>query len=354
MKKSFYILILNLLALETFCQDRDPARLTISGSFSELGISPSEEIWVATRAGNTYYSKQLGDSWRIGPFGSFGPGLSNSGMTFERVNFFSEDTLMISGFIQEGGRQDFVFWSGDHGKSWQKVVFGKSSWIDAAFVNSNGKAWMSGSSQLIYYSQDRGKTWKSFDKVEPTGNLRFSTIFFAKDERTGLFGATWNILYKTPDNCKSWEKLPTPLSQAKYQRLSKEERPDIRKIRIFGSYYIVNQQGRVFITKSDSIDWKYLPSVLDFEVTENDELYIVSKTLGAELYNSVFIRTWQSEQSFDECPTAIAVKNNKLFALTSRSIYKLSPDEFACAPLLTNDIPIPEPHTIFRRSRQWF
>lgn len=163
MKKSFYILILNLLSLETFCQDRDPARLTISGGFSELGISPSEEIWVATRAGNTYYSKQLGDSWHIGPFGSFGPGLSNSGKTFERVNFFSEDTLMISGFIQEGGRQDFVFWSGDHGKSWQKVVFGKSSWIDAAFVNSNGKAWMSGSSQLIYYSQDRGKTWKSLD-----------------------------------------------------------------------------------------------------------------------------------------------------------------------------------------------
>lgn len=84
---------------------------------------------------------------------------------------------------------------------------------------------MSGNSQLIYYTEDNGKTWTSFDKVEPTGNLRFSTIHFAKDEQTGLFGSFWNVLYKTTDNCQNWEKLPTPLSQENMKDFRKKNDP---------------------------------------------------------------------------------------------------------------------------------
>ena len=274
-----------------FSQNNFWARLTVLGTVTELGVSPSEEIWVATRAGNTYFTKQIGELWQIGPYGSLNPYNITPANTFERINFFSEDILMISGFIQEDRKQNFIFWSGNHGKTWEKVPFGESSWIDAAYVNNTGKAWMTGSSQLIYYSEDKGKTWLSFEKVEPTGNLRFSTIHFAKNDRTGLFGSFWNVLYRTVDNCRSWEKLPTPLSQGKYERLYKEDRPDIRKIRIFGNYYIINQQGKTFTTRSNAINWVYLPEIIDFEVSETENLYTTNQDLSVSLYDSTFSKT---------------------------------------------------------------
>ncbi len=344
MKRILQLLMILFFPLAVFSQDKYLARLPVSGAVSTLGISSTEELWIATKAGNTYHTRQVGELWNIGPFGSADPNNYTSGNTFERVNFFSDDTLMISGFIQDAGKENFVYWSGNHGKNWTKVVFGKSSWLDAAYINNNGKAWMSGSSQLIYYSEDKGKTWKTFGKVEARGNLRFNTIYFSNNEKTGLFGATWNVLYKTPDNCKSWEKLPTPLDQKKYKRISKDERPEIEKIRIFGSYYITNQQNKVFITRSDHIDWIYLPDAVDFEVTENDNLYIVNTSLKVERYDSGFKKTWQSDQKLEDIPRAIGVRNNKLFALTSEFAYKISPGEFISSALFTNEIEIPEPH----------
>ncbi|WP_207534886.1 WD40/YVTN/BNR-like repeat-containing protein [Desertivirga arenae] len=343
MKKLFQLLIALLLPLTVLGQKEYLSRLTISGAVSELGISPSEEIWVATRAGNVYYTEELGGLWKIGPFGTLDSYNSDPGQSFERLNFFSEDTLMISGFIQEGGKQDFVIWSGNHGKTWEKVVFGKSSWIDAACINGNGKAWMSGSSQLIYYTEDRGKTWTSFNKVEPTGNLRFSTIHFAEDERTGLFGSGWNVLYRTVDNCKHWEKLATPLSQKKYERLSKNERLEIRKARIFGDHYILSQQGRVFITKSDSIAWQYLPEASDFEVSENEDLYVVNKDLSISIYDKAFSKIWNSSERIEAPHRAIGIRNNSLFVLTGESIYKIRPGNFRAEQLFTDEKPIDEP-----------
>jgi photosystem II stability/assembly factor-like uncharacterized protein len=344
MKKILHILIIILLPFTVIGQEEFLSRLSISGGVSELGISNSEEIWVASKAGNIYYTKQIGDLWHIGPYGSLDPYNSNSGKTFERINFFSEDTLIISGFIQEDGKQDFIFWSGNHGKTWEKVIFGESSWIDAAYINDNGKAWMSGSSQLIYYTENYGKTWKTFDKAGNENALRFSTLHFAKDEKTGLFGSYWNVLYRTIDNCQNWEKLPTPLSQNKYERLSKEDRPDISKIRVFGNYYIINQQGRVFITKSNSIDWLYLPNVTDFEITENENLYTINQDLSISLYDSTFSKTWQSEKTVKSSPRAIGVRNNNLFVLTFENIYKINSVDFIVSQLFTNEIPIQEPY----------
>lgn len=321
------------------------ARLPISGWVTELGISPKEEIWMATKAGNTYYTKVVGELWHFGPFGSKDPFSSDIGETYERVNFFSEDTLMISGFIQgENSIADFIYWSGNHGKNWEKIKFGESSWIDAAFVNNKGKAWMSGSSQFIYYSQDNGRTWEQKSKVEPNSNLRFSAIHFADDERTGLFGSHWNVIYRTKDNGKTWEKLPTPLSQGKYKNLSKQDRPDIRKIRIFRDQYLVNQQGRIFHSSQENINWQPIPKIIDFEVTEDGSVYLVHQDLTLEMRNSEFITLWKSMEKLDEPPAAIAVRHNNLFVYTHDFIYKINKSEIKSSGILTTEVPIEEPY----------
>ncbi|WP_303316650.1 YCF48-related protein [Flavivirga abyssicola] len=342
--RKLLLLIIFILPLSIFSQDSYLANLPISGGVSEIGVSPSERIWIATKAGNTYYTDKIGELWHIGPFGSFDPYNISSGKTFERINFFDENTLMISGFIQEGGKQDFVFRSTDKGITWDKVKFGKSSWIDAAYINDNGKAWMSGNSQLIYYTENKGETWKSFDKAGNENALRFATIHFAKDEKTGLFGSFWNVLYKTTDNCITWERLATPLDQKKYKRLSKEHRPDIRKIRVFGDYYIINQQGNIFYTKNDDINWIELPNIADFETTPDDSIYLIDTDLKIDFRDSSFVSIWKSDKQLKSLPVAVKAKNKSLFAFIYGEIYKINQNDFIVSKLMTNEVPIREPY----------
>lgn len=343
--RKLLLLLIFTLPLTIFSQDNYLANLPVSGGISEIGVSPSEKIWLATKAGNTYYTDKIGELWSFGPFGTKDPLSMDFGGTFERVNFFSEKIMMISGYIHgENSNTDFVYRSEDGGLNWNKVKFGKSSWIDAAYINDKGKAWMSGNSQLIYYSENSGKTWKSFDKAGNENALRFATIHFAKDEKTGLFGSFWNVLYKTTDNCLTWERLPTPLDQKKYKRLSKEHRPDIKKIRIFGDYYIINQQGNIFYTKSDNIDWIELPNIADFETTSDESIYLIDKDLKIDLRDSSFVSIWQSNKQLRSLPIAINTKNNSLFAFTFSEIYKINKNDFIVSKLMTNEVPIGEPY----------
>lgn len=338
------LLLLHILPLIAFSQNRFLAKLPVRGGVSEIGVSPSEKIWIATSSGNTFFTQKIGELWHIGPYGSFDPYHLSSGMTFERVNFFDEDTLMISGFLQEGGKQNFIFRSTDKGLTWNKVKFGRSSWIDAFYHNDSGKAWMSGSSQLIYYTDDKGETWKNLGKAGKEKRLRFSTIHFANDEKTGLFGSYWNVLYKTIDNCETWERLPTPLDQEKYKRLSKKHRPDLRKIRIFEDYYLINQQGKVFYTKNDHIDWIELPTIIDFEVSSDASVFFIDKNLNIDLRDSNFVSVWKSTKSLKGRPVTIATQNKSLFVFTYDEIYKINPNEFIVSELLTNEISIQEPY----------
>ena len=181
MKNRISILILAIIIpVFGIAQDKYTARLPIRGGTEGFAISKNEEIWIATKTGNTYFTKKLGELWHFGSFGSKNETDILSNQTFDRINYVNDSILIISGYIfGKNSNTDFIYRSIDNGKTWNKVFFGKSSWIDAFYSNGKGKIWMSGSSQLIYYSNDYGKTWKEFDKVEKKGNLRFSTIHFS-------------------------------------------------------------------------------------------------------------------------------------------------------------------------------
>lgn len=320
------------------------ARLQIFGRTNEFGVSPDEEIWVTNRAGNLFYTSQIGRPWELGSFGSLDRYSPSIGGIFERISVISRDTLIISGYIDSDRTHGIVYWSGNHGVTWKKVIFGKSSWLDAFFVDNKGRCWASGSSQFIYYSTDKGQTWATLGKVEKKGDFRVNAIHFADDGITGIAGSYDNQIYRTYNNCISWEKLPTPLSQKRYQLISIEDRGEILKIRAFGDYYIVNQQGRVFISKSDHVDWRYLPDADDFEVNDRGGLYTVNRDSTVQLFDNNLNSLWKSDKKFDSPPKAISVKNGKLFALTPEHIYKVSPKGFVESELLTSQTDIPEPY----------
>jgi hypothetical protein len=337
---SVFTIVLLFVVKPAFSQDPYLARLSVYGNIGELGISPNGEVWVATARGEVYYRSRTDNLWRENIIKVSDNNVSKN---FERINFFSDSVMVLSGFLQENGKEDFVFRTEDYGNSWTKVRFGESSWLDGAYFSKDGKAWMTGSSQYIYYSNDTGKTWQTFDKIEKTGNLRLVSVCFKSDGKTGLFGSTWNSLYLTTDNCQSWSKIPTPLTQKKYTRISKTNHPKIGKIRILANHYIIRQEGRTFITRIDKIDWQYLPKIVNFEVTDAGYLYALGSDNTVQLYNSEFSIVWTSNQKLTLPAMAMTAHHEKLVILTSNNLYQITPGNIEVSDLLSSNSSIDEP-----------
>lgn len=339
-----YVVVIMFLVFHVGCRREEPylSRLSLDGYAGELGVSPNGSVWIATSGGKIYTTPQIGKLWHED---TVHQGITSASYCdFERINFFPDNTIMLSGFLDEDNKPISIYRSTDHGKSWTKVIFGNSKRMCAAYVGKNGKAWMTGDSQFIYYTEDSGKTWKTFDKIEKSGDLKLMSIFFKEDGKTGLFGASWDKLYLTKNNCTSWIPIVTPLSQNRYNRVKKTKHPEIVKVKIFGNHYIISQEGRTFITLANNIRWQYHPEIIDFEVTDDGKLYTINKDLSIALYDTAFSNIWKSTQKLDCEPSRIAVQDGKLFALTPLRLYKVSPDEFTSSDLLTNDHPIKEPH----------
>jgi len=335
-----------MMPLWLVAQSPFSAPLPITG-YHTLGVSPSEKLWIVTKPGDTFYSNSIDSLWHYGPIKN-NDEYSVSGGIFEKISFFTNNDAIISGYIHgKDSQTNFIYRTQDSGNTWEKVIFGKDSWIDAAWVTPDGKAWMSGSSQLIYYSDDFGKSWKEIDKIETKGNLRFSTIHFTKDAKVGLFGTFGNNkIYSTLDNCKTWQLIPTPLNQRKYIKLSKEHRPSINKIRITANkkFYFIDQQNKIFYTKSDTINWQRMPGVIDFEVAENGATYVVNKELGVELLDENLLPVWKSADRLEAVPISLIIQNNILYALTAHKVYRITKENIKSSELLTNDVPIEEPY----------
>jgi len=312
------------------------------GGTSEFNISKDTTFWIATKTGDTYYCDGFGKPWNYGKFHS-DESAPLSGMTFERASFFNHDTGYISGFIQKKGKQDFIFWTKDGGQNWEEINFGESSWIDANFIDYNGHAWMSGSSQLIYYSHDFGRTWTAFDKIEPTTNMRISSIYFS-DTTKGIVGDFWNRIYITNDNCKTWQKITSPLDQKRYKNYQKGARPEIRKAERFGKYLIVNQQGHIFYTGEDTIEWKELNNIVDFEYDkDNNRVYVITNELRVGILDGAFHRNWTSTEKLISSPICLRVFNGSLYVWNRYQLYRLNPHKFEVTPVYTNDQPIEKP-----------
>ncbi|NDV58121.1 hypothetical protein [Bacteroides sp. 519] len=350
MKKAILSLCILLSTIAIFGQPSYSSRITFYGA--NLSVSPSENIWVATQSGYLLHTESINKLWNFCSFGNKLNYPDEGKGTFQRITSFNNDTLMIS-------EKDFVWWTGNKGDSWEKIQFGHSSWVDAFYYLPNGKAWMSGSSQFIYYTENFGKTWKQFDKIEKDGNLRFHTICFDEDEKTGLFGSTWNVIYKTMDNCQTWQKIPTPYSQGKYKwkyNEYSETRPEINKIKIAGNNYITSQHQRIFVTRKDSIDWIQLPFVRDFEVTVNGNIYLLYKDHTVELLDCNLTPLWKSKESLPENIISLAVQNETLFFLTPHSVGKINEKTYLDKEAFTDELPIEEPYlqVTFRGNKYGF
>ena len=235
MKTAVLLFVILILGQPVFSQYEYADRLCITERFESFGISPSGEIWVPTCTGQVYYTAQMGKLWHSIKSDSVASTPING--NFEYLDFLSEDTLMIAGYsFEHSYKSNEIYWSGDHGKTWKTIKFGENTRHNGHYVHQ-GKIWVGADSSLVHYSEDYGKTWKRLDQAKKIGDISFGSVYFAPDDKTGLFGTWSNALYRTPDNCETWEKLPTPLDQKKFQASSEYPNSGVYKAQIIGDSF---------------------------------------------------------------------------------------------------------------------
>ena len=245
-----------LICAATVYAQSDRAWINFRSSAVCICLTPAHGVFLATRGGEVATPGDQPGTWReANP--ENGKGHLSEPM-IDNINFFNNDTGLVSGFIQDGNSHyDIYYRTTDGGRHWEKRHFPDTGWVDEAVHLNNGKAWasISGSSH-IDYTTDYGLSWQRIRVPHP--KERYASIFF-NDQGEGLIGSLWNVIAYTTSNGRTWRDIPTPLSQHAYGKTDIVARPEINKVAIFSSFLLVEQEDQVFVTPKDSIHWKRLP-----------------------------------------------------------------------------------------------
>ncbi len=310
-------------SLNSYSQNLDKAMLKFAGYGGKLCVKKNEQLVIGTRVGEVAFADSLNGNWEM-----FSPIDKNkisplSGNLIYNVNFFNNDTGFVSGFILgDNDKYNVIFHTENNGRTWKRLNFGQDGWVDDATNLDNGEAWMSVSGSGIVYTKDYGFTWKALKSAEK--KQRFTTIFF-NTTKEGIIGSLWNIIAVTKNNCETWTLLPTPLDQKKYAKTYRENRPAINAVASYKNYYLVSQDGLVFYTKKDSINWIWMPAYDNFYTDpENSALYFKKNKGGFEKVNEeiqpVYLFTIDINSSLAVC------KNGSLFVKSENGILQFKTD----------------------------
>jgi photosystem II stability/assembly factor-like uncharacterized protein len=343
--RSLFLLCYTLICFTIcFAQTPDKALLKFQSYGGKLFVNKNEQLVIGTRVGEVAFASSINDYWQMSsPVKNDSNGLS-FGTLIDNINFFNNDTGFAAGFISgKNDKYNILFHTTNKGKTWSKLNFGQDGWVDDAVNLDNGEAWMSVSGSGIAYTNDYGFTWQAFNI--PEKKQRFTTIYF-NTKREGIIGSLGNMIAVTTDNCKTWKLLQTPLDQKKYSKTYKEHRPEINVVAIYKNYYIVSQEGIVFYSKKDSINWIWLPGYSNFYTdAENSALYFKKDKNG-------FVRVNDQLQPVHFFDSNISsgngmCRNGSLFVKNDTEISQFKSDNSTVSNYIyTNDTAEIKPSTI--------
>lgn len=335
-----------------FGQTKDRrAELDINGRVNEISVSPDEKIWLVTAVGNIYYTDNIDSNWHYGKpiFESkdeYGLGSPN----LDRISFFNKDTAIMTGYIsvsEKEYKKNGYYLTKDAGKTWKLLDFGGDSWIYNAFVDKQGNAWMGGSSGEIFFSKDFGQHWEKLNSPYNSSS-RMHSIFML-NSTTGISGALHNDIYTTSDNWKSNKKIKTPYDQKKYSTPNGYSDDRIEKILIWNNFIVVNQNGHIYYTESNNIDWQPFPiKVYDFELDNDSKtLFAISDSLKIVSFTSPTEFHLLTEKRLSSFPIDIKVVNGSLFVVSSGyEVYKVNKNGLTRSIPYTTDKKIAEPRIV--------
>lgn len=301
-----------------------------------LGVGKDGCLALTTSVGEVGLAGSITDEWRRADIGAINVDDIFKSLALEAPSFFNKDTGFVSGFIKsDQGRRDIIFHTTNGGKKWQAVKYGQEDGsVDDAVNNDNGEAWLSVTYSGLSYTADYGFSWKQFkfpEKSEQYKHIYFNT------NRQGIIGSLNNTIYYTPDNCTSWKKIPTPLDQAKYNKTNRTSKPEITRVAIYKDYLLVAQEGLVFYSKRDVINWVWLPNYTDlFTDADNSALFFKTREGTYARADDNFKPVYKLDvnmYSYDaKC------KNGSLFVVCHEKMVQLTPENVVISTLYKGNI----------------
>lgn len=305
----------------------DPRReLRIEGRVNELSWSPAGPIWLTTATGNTYVADRLGGDWKEGTL-QLGSKDDRIGTSIDRITFFDANTAVATGHFR--GIEDMpdpIYRTTDAGRSWQPVSSGTDEWIYDVFTNNAGEGWMGGSSGSFLHSSDAGRTWEArtapFDQ-----STRTHTIFMASST-AGYVGALHDAIRRTTDGGSTWRDVPTPFQQGRYPKLRNDQRQHrIENIAMAEGLLVVEQEGRVFRSAPDRVDWKaFVPELVTFAVDRSTGRMVgVTKDLWLVQFDASLAATRLADEPLRSRPLSVQSVGGTVMVLDENyGIYRVA------------------------------
>jgi len=219
-----------------------------------LALSPTGDLWLGSRGGRVYVSRDWNQTWSVVDVGARVPdGLGSDGDAIEQLRFFDAEHALLAGYIG-GDEKDEILRTADGGRTWTRAKLGQGLWVYDAQVMPDGHAWLCGSSGDVLASDDFGATWRvagqPFD-----WRIRAQSVCFATPER-GAVGALHDGLKLTADGGRTWTAVRTPLDEGRVAKTDEDEESSVR-VCLVGSELCVLQRGRLFHRPPSSADgWR--------------------------------------------------------------------------------------------------
>jgi ligand-binding sensor domain-containing protein len=124
----------------------------IDGRVSEVDASGS--TWYAATANGIYVSDDQGATWQGGPV---------LGKTEYR-------SVVSDGPMAVAAQRTALAWSQDGGKNWQPLAMPEQlTWLQSTAITSSGSLWLGGR-EGVFYSEDHGQSWNRMSTL-PISNI---------------------------------------------------------------------------------------------------------------------------------------------------------------------------------------
>jgi photosystem II stability/assembly factor-like uncharacterized protein len=199
--------MLTLLALAPLVlQGSEPdLRGEIEVRVGGLGASPNGDLWVVTRDGRAYVSRDRHQTWTEIALPSQRPDeFGGNGDELRSIDFIDAKRAVISGII--GDENTLAFRTADGGASWLAVAMPGPLVVWDTCLDSDGNLWLTGNGAL-FVTRDGGAT---FDAVEPPfGEQECSQVFFESASR-GVAATGAGRIRLTEDGGAHWRDVSGP------------------------------------------------------------------------------------------------------------------------------------------------
>lgn len=239
-------------------------------------------------------------------------------------------SLVVSdSIIVAGTRQGNVFLSSDNGNTWSQIMSLNSipqsfGYFRTLSINDNGiyadylSFGMEYATVVQNYSNDRGTSWSAISYRNPHLYIAARALY-----DTTLFAAVVtqkSEVYQSTDNGINWSIINYDLSGA-----------DVSSIVVSENIVIINLLDSDGIISTDyGKTWNPLNSGLNNTGLNNIEIISIAKSNGtifAALRNGIIKsknngNTWTFDSTAISNVTSFAVKDNMLFAATSKGVFR--------------------------------